>query len=68
MTLGYYSSLIFQEIIDKYVPTYTLKERKKLYTTPEVFNLKRKKNKLWKSIVQLNLNMTCPTLSQLIMN
>ena len=38
----------FQEIIDKYVPTYKPKERKNLYTTPEVFNLKRKKNKLWK--------------------
>ena len=36
------------DIIDKYVPAYKPKERKNLYTTPEVFNLKRKKNKLWK--------------------
>ena len=35
-------------VIDKYIPTYKPKERKNLYTTPEVFNLKKKKNKLWK--------------------
>ena len=35
-----------QEIIDKYIPTYKLKERKNLYTVQEAFNLKRKKNKL----------------------
>ena len=50
--------LFKQGIIDKYFHTYKLKERKNLYTTPEVFNLKRKKNKLWKSIVQLTFNIT----------
>ena len=38
----------FQDIIDKHVPTYIPKERKNLYATPEVFILKKKKNKLWK--------------------
>ena len=36
----------FQDIIDKHVPAYIPKERKNLYATPEVFILKKKKNKL----------------------
>ena len=38
---------IFQDIIDKHVPTY--KQRKKsLYSNAEMFSLKKQKNKLWK--------------------
>ena len=39
---------IMQDLIDKHVPTYRTKERRNLYTTPEVFNLKKYRNKLWK--------------------
>ena len=38
---------IMQDLIDKHFPTYRPKERKHLYTTSEVFTLKKKKNKLW---------------------
>jgi len=33
---------IMQDLIDKHVPTYRPKERRNLYTTPEVFNLKKR--------------------------
>ena len=39
---------IFQDIIDKYIPTYKQRERKSLYSNFEVFSLKTQKNKLWK--------------------
>ena len=39
---------IFQDIIDKYIPTYKQRERKSLYSNFEVFSLKKQKNKLWK--------------------
>ena len=39
---------IFQDIIDKYVPTYKQRERKSLYSNSEVFSLMKHKNKLWK--------------------
>jgi len=38
--------LIFQGIIDEYVPTYKQRERKSLYSNLEVFFLKKQKNKL----------------------
>jgi len=41
--------LLFKSIMqDLNVPTNRPKEQRNLYTTPEVFNLKKKKNKLWK--------------------
>ena len=45
MILGCHLSLLY--FSNRYVPTYTPKERKILYTTTEVFNFE-KKNKLWK--------------------
>jgi len=42
--------IYFQRLLIKntFLHIYKLKERKNLYTTQEVFNLKKKKNKLWK--------------------
>ena len=48
---------IFQDIIDKYVPTYKQRERKRLYSNFEVFSLKKQKTNCGKSIVQLVLQL-----------
>ena len=39
---------IFQDLVNKHVPTYKLREKKSLYSNSEVFSLKKHKNKLWK--------------------
>jgi len=39
---------IFQDIIDRHVPTYKQREKKCLYSNSEVFSLKKQKNKQWK--------------------
>ena len=39
---------IFQDSVNKHVPTYKLREKKSLYSNSEVFSLKKHKNKLWK--------------------
>ena len=44
---------IFQNTIDQCVPTYKPKEKKSLYSNSEVFNLKRRKNHLWKRYLSI---------------
>ena len=39
---------IFQDLVNKHVPTYKLREKKSLYSNSEVFSLKKHKNKLWR--------------------
>ena len=47
---------IFQDLVDKHVPTYKQREKKSLYSNSEVFSLKKHKNRLWKRY----LSTRCP--------
>ena len=55
---------IFQDIIDKYVPTYKQREKKSLYSNSEVFSLRSIKTSCGKSIFLLVLLLICQTLKK----